>query len=73
MGVQFPSTPLILQNGARVTTDEQKPKRDMDEKVKIDLPPDVALEALLKVDPESPETRDAAKPEPGPKEPQAEY
>ena len=38
-----------------MTTSEPKPTRDMDEKVKIDLDPDVAVAALLKVDPEAEE------------------
>lgn len=37
---------------------DPKPTRDMDEKIKIDLTPDVALDALLKVDPESAEAED---------------
>ncbi len=32
---------------------EPKPKRDLDERTKIDLPPEEAVKALLKVDPES--------------------
>ena len=32
-----------------------KPKRDMDERVKINLDPEVALDALLKVEPTDPE------------------
>jgi hypothetical protein len=37
-----------------------KPKaRDMDEPVKIDLDPELALRALLKVDPDAPVAQDA--------------
>lgn len=47
---------LILQNGARVTTPSKPPKPkpgERDEPVKIDLDPDVAVRALLQVDPEA--------------------
>lgn len=57
--VRFPTgPPIILQEASAVATDkpELKPTRDMEEKVKIDLDPDVALQALLQVDPNSQET-----------------
>jgi hypothetical protein len=39
--------------------EDEKPKtRDMDEPVKIDLDPEVALRALLKVDPDAPVPQD---------------
>jgi hypothetical protein len=39
--------------------EDKKPKaRDMDEPVKIDLDPEVALRALLKIDPDAPVAQD---------------
>jgi hypothetical protein len=38
--------------------DEKPTPRDMDEPVKIDLDPEVALRALLKVDPDAPIAQD---------------
>jgi len=44
---------------------DQKPKaRDMDEPVKIDLDPEVALRALLKVEPESEDSTHKQTPKP---------
>ena len=40
-------------------SEQPKPVRDMDAKVKIDLPTDVAIDALLKVDPDDVEALDA--------------
>ena len=38
--------------------DEKPTAHDMDEPVKIDLDPEVALRALLKVDPDAPVSQD---------------
>jgi len=36
-----------------VSERKPKPKRDLDERTKIDLPPEQAMQALLRVDPEA--------------------